>query len=126
MSSVEVATETIQLTPAERKELQQASQEVYLTPSALAKKLVLEGLARWRLERAIQFYANGEASLSGAARYARVSVYQLMRELRRRRIPITPPAEDFLHGLENVAALFDAPDLHEVAVELREHPELWE
>jgi len=126
MSGVKVMTEAIQLAPAEHKELQRVSQEAYLTPSAMAKKLVLEGLSRWRLERAIQFYANGEASLSGAARYARVSVYQLMRELHQRGVSVTPPAEDFLHGLENLAAIFDAPDLHEVAVELREHPELWE
>ena len=50
----------------------------------------------------------------------------MMDELRQRDIAITPSAEDFFDELESLADVFDAPDLREVATELREHSGLWE
>lgn len=118
--------ETIELTPKEQDDLHRASREAQVSPSALVKKFVLDGLARWYLERAIQLYVRGKASLSGAAHYAHISVEQMMDELRQRDIAITPSAEDFFDELESLADIFDAPDLREVATELRERSELWE
>ncbi len=126
MSQTDVVIETIKLTPKEQDDLHRASREAQLSPSALAKKFVLDGLAHWYLERAVQLYVEGKASLSGAAHYAHISVEQMMDELRQRDIAITPSAEDFLDELESMADLFNAPDLREVATELREHSELWE
>ena len=46
----------------------------------LLKKLVLEGLARRRLEWAYAAYARGEVDIDGAARYADISVYKMIDE----------------------------------------------
>jgi len=126
MSQTEVVIETIKLTPKEQDDLHRASREAQLSPSALAKKFVLDGLAHWYLERAVRLYVEGKASLSGAAHYARIGVEQMMDELRQRGIAFTPSADDFFDELNSLADLFKAPDLRKVATELREHPELWE
>lgn len=84
--------------------------------------LVAESLSHRRLEWACAAYACGEIDLSAAARYADVSVYEIMDELRRRGIEMVS-VEQFLDGLENLADLFELPELREVSIELRGEPE---
>ena len=114
-------TKTIRLSPAEGAALEQMSREEHLPETTLLKKLVLEGLARRRLEWACAAYARGEVDIGGAARYAELSVYEMIDELKRRDIEMVSP-EQFLDGLEDLADLFDMPELHEVADELRASP----
>lgn len=94
------------------------SHEEHLSETTLLKKLVLEGLARRRLEWACRAYARGEVDIGGAARYAGLSVYEMLDELKRRDVELVSP-EQFLDGLEDLADLFDMPELHEVTSELR-------
>ncbi len=115
-------TKTIYLSPQEDMALRQMSREEHVPETALLKKLVLESLTRRRLEWACQAYARGELDLSSAARYADVDIYEMMDELRRRGIQMIS-TEQFLDGLENLADLFELPELREAATELRERPE---
>jgi len=64
------------------------------------------GLTRFRLERACEAYARGEADITSAARYAGISVTQMMEELERRGINHSPSFEDFLDGLESLLDMF--------------------
>ena len=63
-------------------------------------------MSTYRLEQAVAAYTRGEADLSAAARYADVSVYQMMTELKRR--DIAPPAETekFVDGLKILVETF--------------------
>lgn len=115
-------TKIIHLSPQESMALQQMSQEEHVPETVLLKKLVLESLSRRRLEWACAAYARGEIDLSSAARYADVSVYEMMDELRRREIEMVS-VEQFLDGLESLSEMFDLPALREAAAELREQPE---
>jgi predicted HTH domain antitoxin len=56
--------------------------------------------------------------IGGAARYANISIYEMIDELKQRDIEMVSP-EQFLNGLEDLADLFDMPELREVAGELR-------
>lgn len=114
-------TKTIRLSPEEGAALEQMSREEHLPETTLLKKLVLEGMARRRLEWACAAYARGEVDIGGAARYAELSVYEMIDELKRRDIEMVFP-EQFLDGLEDLADLFDMPELREVADELRASP----
>ncbi|HIC95473.1 TPA: hypothetical protein EYP12_02460 [Candidatus Bipolaricaulota bacterium] len=98
--------------------LEQLSREEHLPESTLLRKLVLDGLARRRLDWACAAYARGEIDIRSAARYASFSIYEMLNELKRRDIEIVSP-EQFLDGLADLADLFDAPELREVAGELR-------
>ncbi|MDH7485975.1 MAG: hypothetical protein QHJ81_06825 [Anaerolineae bacterium] len=83
------------------------------------KRFVSEGLQRYRLDRAIELYQSGETDLSGAARYAGVSVQRMMHTLRERGVEYGPSAEDFLDGLEALARDFNDDVLQEVVAQLR-------
>jgi len=118
MMTAQSITKTIRLSPEEGAALEQMSREEHLPETTLLKKLVLEGLARRRLEWACTAYARGEVDIGGAARYANISIYEMIDELKRRNIEMVSP-EQFLDGLEDLADLFDMPELREVADELR-------
>ena len=116
--TVQAVTKTIRLSPEEERALEQMSREEHLSETVLLKKLVSESLARRRLDWACAAYARGEIDIRGAARYAGLSIYEMLDELRRRDIEIVS-LEQFLDGLTDLADLFDLPDLREVAGELR-------
>jgi len=101
-----VITKSIRLALEESRVLRRISQAQGVSEATLMRKFVLEGLARCRLEEAIQAYSRGEIDLSTAARHARVSVYQMLSEIQRR--DITPPTtqDKFLNGLETLARTF--------------------
>jgi len=101
-----VVTKSVRLAPEESGVLKRISQAQGVSEAALMRQFVLEGLAHYRLEEAIQAYSRGEIDLSAAARHAGVSVYQMLTEVQRR--DVTPPAarEKFLDGLETLARTF--------------------
>jgi len=121
MMAAQSVTKTIRLSPEEGAALEQMSREEHLPETTLLKKLVLEGLARRRLEWACAAYTRGEVDIGGAAHYADISVYEMIDELKRRDIEMVSP-EQFLDGLEDLADLFDMPELRKVAGELRTSP----
>ncbi|MBM4467388.1 MAG: hypothetical protein FJ014_17840 [Chloroflexi bacterium] len=118
MMTTQTVTKTIRLSPEEGMALEQLSREEHLPESTLLKKLVLDGLAHRRLDWACAAYARGEINIRGAARYAGLSIYEMLDELKRRDVEIVSP-EQFLDGLTDLADLFDLPELREVAGELR-------
>jgi hypothetical protein len=101
-----LVTKSVQFAPDEYETLHQASREENLPEAVFLKKLVLDGLARRRMEKACLAYANGELNLSGAARYAGVGVEEMMRELKRRGIDCGPSVEQFFDGLEYLLDTF--------------------
>ena len=119
MPQTTLVTKSIRLSPVESKILKRTSQKEGVSEAALMKKFVLDGLAHRQLEQAITAYTHGETDLSAAARYAGVSIHQMMTELEQRNI--TPPAarEKFLDGLQTLADTFDGSDeLRQTLVEL--------
>jgi predicted HTH domain antitoxin len=116
--TMQAVTKTIRLSPTEEMALEQISREEHLPASTLLKKLVLDGLARRRLEWACAAYQRGELTLNSAARYADISIYEMLDELKRRGTEIVSPTQ-FLDGLDDLADLFDMPELRAVAGELR-------
>ncbi len=72
----------------------------------------------FRLDWACAAYTRGEIDIRGAARYAGLSLYEMLNELKRRDIEIVSP-EQFLDGLNDLSDLFDLPELREVASEIR-------
>jgi len=116
--TMQAVTKTIRLSPEEEMALQQVSREEHLPEVVLLKKMVSEGLARRRLDWACAAYARGEIDIRGAAHYADLSIYEMLDELKQRDIEIVSPGQ-FLTGLEDLADLFDLPELREVADELR-------
>ncbi|MBS1253917.1 MAG: hypothetical protein MAG451_02971 [Anaerolineales bacterium] len=101
-----VITKSVRLASEESEGLKHISKTEGTSEAALIRRFIREGMAQYRLEEAIEFYARGEVDVSAAAHHAGVSVYQMMTELQWR--DITPPAarEKFLDGLETLAETF--------------------
>ena len=118
----QVVKKTIRLSSEEDMALRQMSREEHVPETVLLKKLILESLAHRRLEWACAAYARGDIDLGAAARYADVSTYEMMDELRQRGIEMVS-VEQFLDGLGNLADLFELPALREVAIESHERPD---
>lgn len=106
MDNSPTITKSIRLGPSESQALKQISEVEHVSEAAMMRKFVLEGIARYRLERAIAAYRRGEADLSAAARHAGTSVYHLMEELKARDIDVEAAREKFLDGLRTLAELF--------------------
>lgn len=90
MRAIEMVTKSVRLEPEESEHLQRVSKTTGMSEASLMKRFILEGIARHRLQEAIDAYARGEIDLSAAARHAEISVYQMMTECERRQI--APPA----------------------------------
>lgn len=110
MSAATLTTKSIRLNVHEKDMLKQISHAENVSEAAILKRFVIRGMSRFQLEQAITAYERGEADLSAAARYARVSVYYMMTELQKRKI--TPPAaaEKFMAGLQTLVDTFGGSD----------------
>ena len=64
-----------------------------------------------RERQAIAAYVRGEADLSAAVRYADISVYEMMTELKRRDIAPPAEAEKFMDGLKTLVETFDGSEV---------------
>ena len=102
----QIVTKSIRFAPEESEVLKRISNTQHLSETALMKKFVLEGIARYRLEEALRAYSQGEVDLSAAAYHAGISVYQMLNELQRRGITPGAAAEKFLDGLDTLAETF--------------------
>ncbi len=114
-------TKSIRLNPDENNFLKQISREKGLSEAAVLKEFVRQGMAKYKLERAIVAYERGETDLSAAAKYAGVSIYHMMSELQKR--DISPPAatEKFILGLKTLLETFGGSDaLQRTIAELEE------
>lgn len=112
---------SIPLSIEEDSILRRVSAVEHLDEEALLQKFVRDGLARYRLEHAIRAYARGEVNLSQAARYADISVEEMMDEMATRGVYINTSVEQFLDGLETLADLFgSSEELRQVIAEMRQ------
>ena len=70
------------------QEIESVSEQEALRKSDIARKWLIEGLRKWKLEQAITSYQNGEISLARAAEEAGITLYAMMDILQRRGIAL--------------------------------------
>ncbi len=110
MSAQTLVTKSIRLKTEDSMALAQISQNKGVSEASIMQQFVLEGIAKQRLEDAIGAYARGETDLSAAARYASVSVYQMMTEVKRRDISFPGESQKFIDGLKALVEMFGGSD----------------
>ena len=66
------------------EELEKIAAEEQADRASIVRRLLAEGLQRWRLEQALQMYRRGQITKERAAELAGVSIYDIMDELRQR------------------------------------------
>jgi len=65
-------------------ELEQMAAEEQVDRTAVVRRLLVEGMRQWRLERALRLYEQGQVTRERAAELAGVSIYEVMDALRER------------------------------------------
>jgi predicted HTH domain antitoxin len=65
-------------------ELEHIAADEQLDRTSVARKLLTEGIHRWRLEHALRMYEAGRITKERAAEMANVSIYDILDELRQR------------------------------------------
>jgi len=65
-------------------ELEQIAAEEQVDRTAIVRRLLVDGMRRWRLERALRLYEQGQLTKERAAELAGVSIYEVMDALRER------------------------------------------
>jgi hypothetical protein len=112
-------TKSVRFSAEESALLSEISRREHLAEGTLLRKLVLDGLAQYRLEQAVADYEGGELNLGEAAHRAGVSIQRLMAELERRGVDRSSPMQ-VVQSLETLTELFGAsPELRETVQELR-------
>jgi len=66
------------------EELERIATEEQVDRTSVARKLLTEGVNRWRLEHALRLYQQGQITKERAAEMAGVSIYDILDELRQR------------------------------------------
>jgi predicted HTH domain antitoxin len=76
------------------EELEEVARVEGLSRTEMARRLLIESLRRWRIERALDRYRRGEISLERAAMEARLPLYEMMDLAEREGIrPVTDLAD---------------------------------
>jgi predicted HTH domain antitoxin len=118
-NSLKQVTKSVRFSPEESAVIERVSEREHLPEGTLMRKLVLEGLARYRLEQAIADYESGEINLGEAAHAAGVSIRRMMVELEHRGTGLRGEAH-VVTSLENLTALFGgSQEMHETIAMLR-------
>ncbi len=66
------------------KELEHIAAEEHADRTSIARKLLTEGVQRWRLAHALRLYEQGQITKERAAEIAGVSIYDILDALRQR------------------------------------------
>lgn len=112
-------TKFVRFTAEETALLEEVSRREHLSEGTLMRKLVLDGLARVRLDQAMNDCESGDVSLSDAVRQAGVSLHRLMAELDRRGVELVDE-EHLASSVETLADLFGgSAALSEAIAQLR-------
>lgn len=74
--------------------------------TALARKMLAEGVQRWRIEHAIASYQRGEITKARAAELANVSIYDILDEVRQRGITPGYTLDELRQDLASLGVTF--------------------
>ena len=72
--------------------------------STTVRKLLSRAIQDWKLDHYSRLYGSGKVTLAGAAREARVSLWEMMDYMKTKKITAQYDLEDFQRDLETVAA----------------------
>jgi predicted HTH domain antitoxin len=118
-NGLKTVTKSVRFSAEESALIERVSQREHLPEGTFVRKLVLDGLSRYRLDDAVEQYEAGASNLGQAAHAAGVTVRRMLAELDRRGIH-HGSAEDVMASLENLAELFGgSPEFLDVIAEAR-------
>jgi predicted HTH domain antitoxin len=110
----ELTTLRIDLSEKEMEWIKNIANEEHIPENVLVKKLVLDGLDKYRIDEAILMYKNKKLNLNASAQFAGISVREFMIELESRDIALNLTQEMVNQSLNTLAQSFNNDELKRV------------
>lgn len=92
----------IRVAPRMVEELEEIAREENLAKTDVARRLLSEGIRRWKLERAIKLYREGRVTKERAAEIAEVPLYEMLDAIRQRGVPSRYTLEDAIEDMKEI------------------------
>ena len=92
----------IRVAPGMMEELEEIAREENLAKTDVARRLLSEGIRRWKLEHAIKLYREGHVTKERAAEIAEVSLYEMLDAIRQRGVPSHYTLEDAIEDIKGI------------------------
>ena len=87
------------------KELETTAEMEHVGKSDIVRRLLVEGLEHWRIEKALEQYRKGKFSFGQAVRFAKVSVWRFTELMKEQRVHLNYDLEELKHDLETIKSL---------------------
>lgn len=84
------------------QDLDQIAQEEQIDRTTVARKLLAEGIRRWRFDQALRQYEQGQITKGRAAELAGVTIYDILDEVRRRGLAAQYSLEEVREDLQAI------------------------
>ncbi len=84
------------------KELEVTAEMEHLGKSEIVRRLLIEGLEQWRIQKALELYTKGKFSFGQAAKFAKVSVWRFSDLMKEHKVQLNYDLEDLKQDLEAI------------------------
>ncbi|MFQ6016190.1 MAG: UPF0175 family protein [Anaerolineae bacterium] len=93
----------VRLAPEIIRDLDEIARAEDLDKTTVVRRLIADGIRRWRLEYALKLYQEGRISKARAAEMAGVSLYEVMDAIRQRGLQAQYTLEEALEDMKDIA-----------------------
>ena len=110
-------TKSVRLGKDQAEELREIAKQEHMSESVMLKKWMLEGIRRYKIDRAIQSYRDEWVDIRSGAEMAGIPYREFMKELEHRHIPILTDVAHFHEELLDLAKMYDDKQLEKVVTQ---------
>jgi len=86
------------------KEVERIAQAEALDKSTTIKRLLIKAVEAWKMDHALKLYQEGKISIGKAAEIAGVSLWEIIDNILKRKIPLQMSGEDLEEDLKAASA----------------------
>ena len=101
----------LRMDPGLLKELEEVARQEGVSRTEMARRMLVEGIKRLRVQRALERYRRGEISLGRAAAEANLPLYEMIDLALREKIPAPFTPEEIREEAKELLALVDEEKL---------------
>jgi len=111
---MDAVKKSIRFTKEQAEQLHKITKRENINESALIRNWVMEGIRRYKIDRAVQAYCNELVDIRSGAEFAGIPYLEFVRELEKRRISILTDPTYLNEELLDLAKMFDDKNLERI------------
>lgn len=107
---------SINFSKEQGEQLREITRQENISESSLLKKWIIEGIRRYKIDRAVQAYCDDLVDIRSGAKLAEIPYLQFVRELEKRRIAVLTDTTYLNEELIELAKMFDDKELERILI----------